>query len=96
MEAKYERGRVDLRVGLTHRDGSFASDDNTAILKGGELLDMSLRYSPTDEVDVTLFARNLLNEPFWVMDVDLSVLLDATFSPLREGRVLGLDVRVRR
>ena len=96
VEAKYERGRVDLRVGLTHRDGSFASDDNTAILKGGELLDMSLRYSPTDEVDVTLFARNLLNEPFWMMDVDLSVLLDATFSPLREGRVLGLDVRVRR
>ena len=101
VEATYagnvgERGRIGARIGLAHRDGSAVSDDNRAILKGGELLDMSLRYSPADALEFTLFAKNLLNEPFWVTDVDLSVLVDSTFSPLREGRVLGLEVRARR
>ena len=65
-------------------------------MKGGKLLEASIRYSPNDNLAFALYGRNLGNERLWVSDVDLSVIVDATFSPLREGRVLGFEVGVRR
>ena len=88
-----ERGQVTARLALTHRDDSVSTDDNTGRLKGGELLDASIGYSPTDDLKLTLYGRNLLSEPFWVTDLDLSVLVNSTFSPLREGRTIGLELR---
>ena len=91
-----DRARIAARVALTHRDGSAFSDDNTGRLKGGDMLDASIRYSPNGTLTLALYGRNLGNERLWVSDVDLSVIVDSTFSPLREGRVLGFEVGVRR
>ena len=66
------------------------------MLNGGELLDMSVRYSPNDALQFTLYGKNLLNQRLWVADVDLGAVFGSTFSPLREGRVVGLEVRVFR
>ena len=87
------RGRLAARVALTHRDGSAFTDDNTGVLNGADMLDFSVRFSPSDAVDITLFGRNLRNEAVRVADLDLSVLVDSTFSVLREGRTLGLEIR---
>ena len=98
IEGTYARdvgllGDVVARVAMTHRDGSAFSDDNTGILNGADMLDMSVRFAPTDDRQITFYGSNLLNERLWVSDVDLGVLLDATFSPLREGRTVGLELR---
>ena len=101
VEATYARpvgtrGHLALRAALTHRDPSAFSDDNTAMLNGGEMLDTSICFSPNDALEFTLYGRNLLNERLWVADVDLGAVFGSTFSPLREGRVVGLEVRAFR
>ena len=101
VEASFVRplgtgGRIAARIALAHRDGSAFSDDNTGWLKGGDVLDATVSYSPNDTLTFALYGRNLSDERMWVSDVDLSVLLDATFSALREGRVIGLEVRAQR
>ena len=60
------------------------------------MLDATVSYSPNHTLTFALYGRNLSNERMWVSDVDLSVLLDATFSALREGRVIGLEIRAQR
>ena len=101
VEATYTRpvgprGQLKARLALTHRDASAFSDDNTAMLNGGEMLDMSVRYSLNGALEFTLYGKNLLNQRLWVADVDLGAVFGSTFSPLREGRVIGLEVRVSR
>ena len=97
-DATYEHrlgnlGRFSVRVGLAHRDDSEITDDNPGVLDGGDILDASIAYSPSDRLSFTLYGKNLLNEVLRRSDFDLSALADSTYSPLKEGRVVGFAVR---
>ena len=41
----------------------------------------------------TAYGRNLLGEVFRRSHFDLTCLVDSTYSPLKEGRVLGMEAR---
>ena len=100
LEGRYARtlagrGELALRGSFAHRDDSEITDDNRGVLDGGNLLDASIAYSPSDALTFTLYGRNLLNEVLRRSDFDLSGLVDSTYSPLKEGRVLGVDMEGR-
>ena len=85
-------GELSMRVSMTHRDDSEITDDNRGTLDGGNLVDASLAYSPGDALTVTLYGKNLLNEVLRRSDFDLTGLVDSTYSPLKEGRVVGVRI----
>ena len=86
-------GRLSLRASFAHRDASEIADDNRGVLDSGDILDASIVFSPSDELTMQLYGRNLLNDVLRRSDVDLTGLVDSTYSPLKEGRVVGLAVR---
>ncbi len=98
IEGRYAReisglGRLSIRVGVSHRDDSEITDDNRGVLDGGDLVDVSVAWAPNDRVEFTLYGRNLLDEVLRRSDFDLTGLVRSTYSPLKEGRVVGLEVR---
>ena len=84
-----------VRAGLAHRDDSEITGDNLGTLNGGDLVDASIAYSPSDALTFVLYGRNLLDEVLRRSDFDLSGLVDSTYSPLKEGRVVGVEVQGR-
>ena len=100
LDARYARrvaglGRLSVRLALAHRDDSEISVDNSGVLDGGDILDASIAFWPSDALTFTLYGRNLLNEVLRRSDFDLTGLVDSTYSPLKEGRIIGLEVRGR-
>ena len=98
LEGRYAReigglGRLSIRVGVSHRDDSEITDDNRGVLDGGDLVDASVAFAPSDRLEITLYGRNLLDEVLRRSDFDLTGLVYSTYSPLKEGRVVGLSVR---
>ena len=97
-DASYERpigsqGLLSLRASFAHRDDSYISDDNRGVLDSGDLLDASVAFSPRDGYTITLYGRNLLNDVLRRSDLALTGLVDSTYSPLKEGRVVGIALR---
>ena len=86
-------GELTLRASFAHRDDSEITDNNLGTLDGGNLVDASIAYSPANALTFTLYGKNLLNEVLRRSDFDLSGLVDSTYSPLKEGRVVGVEVR---
>lgn len=86
-------GLLSARVGIAHRDDSEIAHDNTGVLDGGDVVDANVSLAPTDSLRVKLFGRNLLGEVFRRSHFDLTGLVHSTYSPLKEGRVLGVEVR---
>ena len=82
-----------MRARFAHRDDSEITDDNLGVLDGGNLVDAKIAYSPSDALTFTLYGRNLLDEVLRRSDFDLSGLVDSTYSPLKEGRVLGVEMQ---
>ena len=100
LEGRYARqldglGRLSIRIGVSHRDDSEITDDNRGVLDGGDLVDASIGLAPSDRVEIALYGRNLLDEVLRRSDFDLTGLVYSTYSPLKEGRVVGLEVRAR-
>ncbi|MCY4013208.1 MAG: TonB-dependent receptor [Gammaproteobacteria bacterium] len=88
-------GRLTARLDLAHRDDSEITDDNRGTLDGGELVAASLELAPSSAFSLTLYARNLFDTVFRRSDFDLTGLVDSTYSPLKEGRVVGLAITGR-
>ena len=88
-------GRLTARLDLAHRDDSEITDDNRGTLDGGELLAASFELAPSSTLSLTLYAQNLLDTVFRRSDFDLAGLVDSTYSPLKEGRVVGLAITGR-
>ena len=65
------------------------------MLDGGDFVEASIAYRPSDSLGFAVYGRNLLNEVLRQSDLDLTGLVDSTYSPLKEGRVLGFEVRGR-
>lgn len=96
VEGRCQRqlGRIGLgnvRVSLVHRDDSEISVDNTGVLDGGDVLDASVSLIPSRSLRITLYGRNLFNEVFRRSHFELTGLVDSTYSPLKEGRVIGVE-----
>ena len=101
LAASYTRhlggfGLLTARLAISHRDDSEIADDNRGVLDGGDLVDASLKLSPANGLAFSLYARNLTGTVLRRSDVDLTGLVDSTYSPLKEGRVVGLEFSVRR
>ena len=86
---------LSMRASLAHRDDSEITDNNLGVLDGGDLVDLSIDYSPSGSLTFTLYGRNLLNEVLRRSDFDLTGLVNSTYSPLKEGRVLGIRIQGR-
>ena len=86
-------GQLTVRAGLAHRDDSEIAHDNTGVLDGGDVLDAGVSLAPSESVRLTLYGRNLLGEVFRRSHFDLTGLVESTYSPLKEGRVIGLEAR---
>ena len=86
-------GQITVRAGLAHRDDSEIAHDNTGMLDGGDVLDASVSLAPSKSLRLTLYGRNLLGEVFRRSHFDLTGLVESTYSPLKEGRVIGLEAR---
>ena len=86
-------GRLSVRASLVHRDDSEITDDNIGVLDGGNILDASIAYDPSDRLRLTLYTKNLLNEVLRRSDFDLGLVADSTYSPLKEGRAVGFEIR---
>ena len=86
-------GLVTARIGIAHRDDSEIAHDNTGVLDGGDVLDASVTFAPSPSLRFTAYGRNLLGEVFRRSHFDLTGLVDSTYSPLKEGRVVGIEAR---
>ncbi|MEO1480876.1 MAG: TonB-dependent receptor [Myxococcota bacterium] len=100
-------GSIDLRGAYAYRDNSFFTDNNLGALPDGHVIDASISYNFASIgvgsggllPRVTVYGRNLLNEAFLGGQTPLpgdiaGVPLGGNFSPLKEGRVLGLELRL--
>ena len=86
--------KLGLRLGYAYRDDSEITDDNRRTLDGGHLLDAGVSFSPSGSgLRFELCGRNLLDEVLRRSDFDLFGLAGSTYSPLKEGRVLGFELR---
>ena len=89
-------GLVTMRMGLSHRDDSEIAHSNVGVLDGGDVLDASVSFAPVSSVRITAFGRNLLGEVFRRSHFELTGLVDSVYSPLKEGRVIGVEARWER
>ncbi|MEL6186153.1 MAG: hypothetical protein AAFU79_16125, partial [Myxococcota bacterium] len=87
----------------------FFTDNNLGILPGGHVVDASIAYSLPD-IDlgstyllpqISVYGRNLADEVFLGGQTPLPPALapmtpplGGNFSPLKEGRVIGAEIRV--
>lgn len=86
-------GQLIVRFGIAHRDDSEIAHDNTGLLDGGDVLDASVTLELNDSLNITLYGNNLLGEVFRRSHFDLTGLVTSTYSPLKEGRVIGIEAR---
>lgn len=94
IEGRYERelsvlGKLMVLINLNYRDDSEIAADNSGVLDGGYLLSLNVSVSPSEQLKISFYGRNLLNEVLRRSDFDLTGLVRATYSPLKEGRVVG-------
>ena len=94
-------GFITMRGNYAYRDESFFTDNNFGLLPSGHVIDASISFTASDiginesKVMVpkfTIYGRNLANETFLGGQTPLS--FGGNFSPLKEGRVLGAELRI--
>jgi iron complex outermembrane receptor protein len=101
-------GVLSSRLSYNHRDESVYNDTNTGFLADADIYDANFSFSPEGaDWSIAVYGDNLTDEATWGGD---TVLPDSplfggdgvggnappTFSPLNEGRVIGIELRVRR
>ena len=102
-----ELGALTLRANYAYRDETYFTDNNLGILPGGHVVDASVGFRATAIQmgqstlipTLTLYGRNLTETEFiggqTVLPPMLGpVPLGGNFSPLKEGRVLGVELRL--
>lgn len=99
-------GLLTFRTSYSYRDDSFFTDNNLGQLPDGHVINAGVTYA-LPELDVgqnsyiapriNVYGRNLLNEAFLGGQTPLpanlgEVPLGGNFSPLKEGRVIGVEL----
>jgi iron complex outermembrane recepter protein len=102
-----EWGLLSGRVTYSHRDKNFFTDTNLGFFNAVDLFDANITFRPNDGPwSLSIYGKNLTDETTYGGD---TVLPDAppfggdgpgprplpTFSPLNEGQVFGVELRVR-
>ncbi|MEM1022784.1 MAG: TonB-dependent receptor [Myxococcota bacterium] len=102
-------GLLTLRFNYAYRDDSFFTDNNLGVLPDGHVIDASVAFTFADigvgntaiVPKLTLYGRNLANEAFLGGQTPLPPALAAgapplggNFSPLKEGRIFGAELRI--
>ncbi len=88
-------GTWTLQSSLSHRDRAFYTDNNLGTLNGADMLDINLSLHTENQITLSLYGKNLLNEVTHGGDTQLpNVLGGGTFAPLNKGRVIGLELKV--
>lgn len=98
IEGRHEReinglGLLTIRVGVSHRVDTEIAADNQGVLDGGNLVGVNISVAPSEQWSLSFYGKNLLNETLRRSHFDLTGLVRSTYSPLKEGRALGLAVR---
>lgn len=98
-------GELSARLGYNHRDAAFYNDSNLGRLAEADIFDANVAFAPAGgRWSVALYGENLSNKASWGGDTALpstpafgySGAARPTFSPLNKGRVIGLELRLRR
>jgi iron complex outermembrane receptor protein len=91
-------GLMTLRGNYAYRDDSKYTDSNLGELPSGSIIDASIAFALYDwPFTFTVYGKNLADEVFWGGDSQLPSTIvvtpvGGTFSPLKEGRVVGVEV----
>ena len=98
-------GLITFRASYSYRDGSFFTDNNLGRLPDGHVVNAGITYALPElylgqsyiSPRVNVYGRNLLNEAFFGGQTPLpptlgEVPLGGNFSPLKEGRVVGIEL----
>lgn len=83
---------ANLNINYAYRDDSKYTDDNTGFLDEIERLDASFTVNMNDNIDLSLYGKNLLNEVLYGSDTQLPTTIGGTFAPLNKGQVIGLEL----
>ncbi|MDQ7019329.1 MAG: TonB-dependent receptor [Robiginitomaculum sp.] len=87
-------GEWSLRTNYSHRDHSFYTDNNLGELNGADILDLNLSFTTDNDITVSLYGKNLLNEVTQGGDTQLPATLGGgSFSPLNKGRIIGVELK---
>lgn len=102
-----DAGVLAVRGSYAYRDETYFTDNNVGILPGGHVFDASVGFRlaaiPAGGGDLlpslTLYGRNLFDTVFIGGQTPLPAMigpapLGGNFSPLKEGRVLGVELRL--
>lgn len=91
-----ELGRwlMSSRVSLSHRDESFASDNNESTVPEQDIVDAGIDFFSEDgHWSVGIYGKNLTNEVKWGLDTNLPTSLGGgTLAPLSKGRRYGVEL----
>ncbi len=88
-------GTWSLRTNYSHRDHSFYTDNNLGELNSANMLDFNLGVTTENDVTVSLYGKNILNEVTHGGDTQLPATLGGgSFAPLNKGRIIGIELKV--
>ena len=87
-------GLINIAGNYTYRDQNFYNDSNTEFFEEQERVGASINYfSPDDQWQVSLYGKNLSDEPNWGNLTSIAGLFTA--GPMQKGRLIGLQVDYR-
>jgi len=97
-ERETDFGRISGRLGYSHRDRAFGSDDNVGILPSQDRIDANFAITlPGDKLTLSLYGKNLTNEVTLggvaALPPVLGAPLGGSLSTLKRGRIFGLELR---
>ncbi len=85
------KGKAHFRLSYSYRDKAAYNDSNSAYFPAAKELGINLTWiAPSDKVSISLYGKNLFNEPRW------GNLSGASFwAPMQPGRQIGVDFRYK-
>lgn len=85
-------GTLTTSLNYSYRDESFYTDSNNGRINNANMLDLSFALTTLEErLRISLYGKNLKNEVVNGGDTILPFGPGQTFSPLNEGRTVGLE-----
>lgn len=83
------KGKANFRLSYAYRDKAAYNDSNSAYFPEAKELTANLTWTaPSDTISISLYGKNLLNEPRW------GNLSGASFwAPMQPGKRIGIDIR---
>jgi len=79
------------RLNFYHRDKSYYNENNQGFINEQDIINFGYDiYSPTGDINISIYGKNLSNEVKHGGDTNLS--FGGTFSPLAKGKITGLEL----